>query len=199
MLFLFGWPPRQRSDLTLMEVSQRVYDVIHYISGLYGYLYICEIYVNLIWYLYLFMLNTFCLSLSLNSHRSNKLFWLKIFSSIGYLQQKNSHTTDICWSKLAYTPPHLFNWILKKMKADALSFFSPDIKDCISSHPTVWNYYMQGSTTVHHFLVWFEPAILRCGPIVVQDYQLYLNPQESHQQICGTFVKMSHQMTLYPE
>ena len=47
--------------MILMEVSQRAYDMIHYISGLYGYLYVCEIYVNLIWYLYLFMLNKFCL------------------------------------------------------------------------------------------------------------------------------------------
>ena len=68
MLFLFGWPPYpcQPSDMILMEVSQRAYDMIHYISGLYGCLYVCEIYVNLIWYLYLFMLNKFCLSLSLN-------------------------------------------------------------------------------------------------------------------------------------
>ena len=65
MLFLFGWPLCQRSDMIIMEVSQRAYDMIHYISGLYGYLYVCEIYVNLIWYLYLFMLNKFCLSLSL--------------------------------------------------------------------------------------------------------------------------------------
>ena len=50
--------------MILMEVSQRAYDMIHYISWLYGYLYVCEIYVNLIWYLYLFMLNKFCLSLN---------------------------------------------------------------------------------------------------------------------------------------
>ena len=43
--------------MTLMEVSKRGYDMIHCISGLYGYLYVCEIYVNLIWYMYLFMLN----------------------------------------------------------------------------------------------------------------------------------------------
>ena len=66
MLFLFGWPPCQRSDMILMEVSQHAYDMIHYISGLFGYFYVCEIYVNLIWYLYLFMLNKFCLSLSLS-------------------------------------------------------------------------------------------------------------------------------------
>ena len=66
MLFLFGWPPCQRSDMILMEVSQRAYDMIHYISRLFGYLYVCEIYVTLIWYLYLFMLNKFCLSLSLS-------------------------------------------------------------------------------------------------------------------------------------
>ena len=57
MLFLFGWPPCQRSDMILMEVSQRAYDMIHFISGLFVYFYVCEIYVNLIWwYLYLFML-----------------------------------------------------------------------------------------------------------------------------------------------
>ena len=66
MLFLFEWPPCQRSDIILMEVSQHAYDMIHYISGLFGYFYVCEIYVNLIWYLYLFMLNKFCLSLSLS-------------------------------------------------------------------------------------------------------------------------------------
>ena len=33
---------------------------------LYGYLYICEIYVNLIGHFYLFMLNTICLSVSLS-------------------------------------------------------------------------------------------------------------------------------------
>ena len=52
--------------MILMEVSQRAYDMIHYISRLYGYLYVYEIYVNLIWYLYLFMLNKVCLSLSLS-------------------------------------------------------------------------------------------------------------------------------------
>ena len=52
--------------MILMKVSQHAYDMIHYISGLFGYFYVCEIYVNLIWYLYLFMLNKFCLSLSLS-------------------------------------------------------------------------------------------------------------------------------------
>ena len=66
MLFLFGWPPCQRSDMILMDVSQHAYDMIHYISGLFGYFSVCEIYVNLIWHLYLFMLNKFCLSLSLS-------------------------------------------------------------------------------------------------------------------------------------
>ena len=66
MLFLSGWPPCQRSDMILMEVSQHAYDMIHYISGLFGYFPVCAIYVNLIWYLYLFMLNKFCLSLSLS-------------------------------------------------------------------------------------------------------------------------------------
>ena len=66
MLFFFGWPPCQRSDMILMEVSQHAFDMIHNISGLFDYFYVCEIYVNLIWYLYLFMLNKFCLSLSLS-------------------------------------------------------------------------------------------------------------------------------------
>ena len=56
------------SLMTLVEVSQRAYDMIHFILGTYGYLYICEIYINLIWYLYLFMLNIFFLSLSLSLH-----------------------------------------------------------------------------------------------------------------------------------
>ena len=73
MLFLSGWHPCQRSDMILMEVSQRAYDIIHYISGLFGYFYVCEIYVNLIWYLYLFMLNKFCLSLSLSHYLNQQL------------------------------------------------------------------------------------------------------------------------------
>ena len=39
MLFLFGWPPCQRSDMILMGVSQHAYDMILYISGLFGYFY----------------------------------------------------------------------------------------------------------------------------------------------------------------
>ena len=57
--------------MILMEVSQRAYGMINYISGLYGYLYVCEICVNLIRYMYLFMLNKFCVSLSLSiQHQS---------------------------------------------------------------------------------------------------------------------------------
>ena len=55
------------------------------------------------------------------------------------------------------------------------------------------------STTAHHLLVWFEPIILRCGPIGVQDYQLYPNTQESHKQVCDTSVKMFDNTTLYAE
>ena len=66
----FGWPPCQQSDMTLMGVSQcAYYDVIYYLSWIYGYLYICGICVNLIWYLYLFMFNKFCLSLSMSMSR----------------------------------------------------------------------------------------------------------------------------------
>ena len=63
MLFLFGWPPCQRSDMTLMEVSQRALDSL-YIRNIW-LLYIAMFFVNLIWYLYLFWLNKHCLSLSL--------------------------------------------------------------------------------------------------------------------------------------
>ena len=82
MLFLFGWPPCQRSDMILMEVSQHAYDMIHNISGLFGYFYVCEIYVNLIWYLYLFMLNKFCLSLSLSPFvtMTSSLLWAELYA-----------------------------------------------------------------------------------------------------------------------
>ena len=40
--------------------------IIIYVSGTYDYLYIHESYLNLIWYLYLFLLNKLCLSLSLS-------------------------------------------------------------------------------------------------------------------------------------
>ena len=61
MLFLFGWPPCQRSDMTLMEVSQRALDSL-YIRNIW-LLYIVMFFVNLIWYLYQFWLNKHCLSL----------------------------------------------------------------------------------------------------------------------------------------
>ena len=64
MLFLFGWPPCQRSDMTLMEVSQRALDSL-YIRNIW-LLYIVMFFVNLIWYLYLFWLNKHSLSLSLS-------------------------------------------------------------------------------------------------------------------------------------
>ena len=57
-----------------MEVSQHAYDMVHYKSELFGYFYVCEIYVNLIWYLYLFMLNKFCLSLSLRPRQNGRHF-----------------------------------------------------------------------------------------------------------------------------
>ena len=64
MLFLFGWPPCQRSDVTLMEVSQHALDSL-YIRSIW-LLYIVMFFVNLIRYLYLFWLNKHCLSLSLS-------------------------------------------------------------------------------------------------------------------------------------
>ena len=91
MLFLFGWPPCQRSDMILMEVSQHAYDMIHYISGLFGYFSVCEIYVNLIWYLYLFMLNKFCLSLSLSlklSYIGKRGPWCDMWVWIVSIQEK---------------------------------------------------------------------------------------------------------------
>ena len=76
--------------MILMEVSQRAYNMIHYISGSFGYLYFCEIYVNLIWYLYLFMLNKFCLRLSLIYHLPKKDFRLTLL-----LVRKQPRA--ICW------------------------------------------------------------------------------------------------------
>ena len=74
MLFLFGWPPCQRSDVTLMEVSQHALDSL-YIRSIW-LLYIVMFFVNLIWYLYLFWLNKHCLSLSLslNNHVPSKVW-----------------------------------------------------------------------------------------------------------------------------
>ena len=90
MLFLFGWPPCQRSDMILMEVSQHAYDMIHYISGLFGYFYVCEIYVNLIWYLYLFMLNKLCLSLSLSLSLHSPVHSISYLLSKSKLDQENA-------------------------------------------------------------------------------------------------------------
>ena len=73
--------------MILMEVSQHAYDMIHYISGLFGYFDVGEIYVNLIWYLYLFMLNEFCLSLSLS---------LFVLDYVYYLSRNHDvHDTEI--------------------------------------------------------------------------------------------------------
>ena len=38
--------------------------MFHYVSGVYCYLYFDQMHVNLIWYLWYFMLNKICLSLS---------------------------------------------------------------------------------------------------------------------------------------
>ena len=40
--------------------------MFHYVSGVYCYVYFDQMHVNLIWYLYPFMLNKICLSLSLS-------------------------------------------------------------------------------------------------------------------------------------
>ena len=59
------WPPCQRTDMTLMEVSQRALDSLC-IRNIW-LLYIGVFFVNLIWYLYLFWLNKHCLSLKCES------------------------------------------------------------------------------------------------------------------------------------
>ena len=66
MLFLFGWPPCQRSDMTLVEVSQHAYDNSYIRSILSFVFFFKETHVNLIWYLYPFSFNKLCLSLSLS-------------------------------------------------------------------------------------------------------------------------------------
>ena len=68
-------------DMTLVEVPNVL--IIIYVSGTYDYLYIHESYVNLVWYLYLFLLNKLCLSLSLSLLSSPEKmicsieFWIK--------------------------------------------------------------------------------------------------------------------------
>ena len=51
--FLFGWPPCQRSDMAFMKVSQCAYNPV---CTRNIYLHIYESYVNLTWYLRLFLL-----------------------------------------------------------------------------------------------------------------------------------------------
>ena len=55
MRFLFGWPPWQRSENTLVEISQCAYNPL-FIRDLWLFVYLCtgEIFENQIWYLYLF-------------------------------------------------------------------------------------------------------------------------------------------------
>ena len=47
--------------------------MFHYVSGVYCYLYFDQMHANLIWYLYPFMLNKICLSLSLSLRTYNHL------------------------------------------------------------------------------------------------------------------------------
>ena len=78
MLFLFGWPPCQRSDMTLIEVSQRALDSLHIRNIWLLYILLC-FFVNLIWYLYLFWLNKHCLSLSLSLYEHDDFIKWKHF------------------------------------------------------------------------------------------------------------------------
>ena len=57
MLFLFGWPPCQRSDMTLVEVFQHAYNYLC-IRTVVLFVFLWNPY-NLIWYLYIFLLNKF--------------------------------------------------------------------------------------------------------------------------------------------
>ena len=61
--FLFGWPPCQRPDMTLVEVSQHAYNYL-FIRTMVLFVFLrnsCE--PDMV-YLYIFLLNKFCLSLS---------------------------------------------------------------------------------------------------------------------------------------
>ena len=70
MLFLFGWPPCQRSDMTLVEVSQHAYDYL-YIRTIVLFVFLrnsCKPDMVLVYIL----LNKLCLSLSESeSERTN--------------------------------------------------------------------------------------------------------------------------------
>ena len=91
MLFLFGWPPCQRSDVTLMEVSQHALDSL-YIRSIW-LLYIVMFFVNLIWYLYLFWLNKHCLSLSLR-------VWVR-----AHKRYSRFHYNDVTWTARCLISP----------------------------------------------------------------------------------------------
>ena len=71
-----GAAPRQRLYVTSAE-SPNV-PILHYVSRIYGYLYIYKTYVNLIWNLYLFLLIKLCLSLSLRKIQTLELPWCQI-------------------------------------------------------------------------------------------------------------------------
>ena len=77
MLFLLGWPPCQRSDLTLMEVSSHAY-ISLLIRSILLFVFLLK-HVNLIWCMYLIVLNELCLSLeskSAFSHSGNHMYTL---------------------------------------------------------------------------------------------------------------------------
>ena len=148
MLFLFGWPPCQRSDMILMEVCQRAYDMIHYISGLYGYLYVCEICVNLIWCLYLFMLNKFCLGLSLSLSLSHH-----VMRAVGVraLVDGMAHRADSRFAASQWETALLCNDVFRRLGASLestllqVSIYDDQIRFC----ENMWN---QIRTTVCRWL-----------------------------------------------
>ena len=92
MLFLFGWPPCQRSDMTLVEVSQHAYDY-SYIRTIVLFVFLrnsCKPDMVLVYIL----LNKLCLSLSL--YRT--IFWhVLLFSVQGRLQGYHRHWL-LSWS-----------------------------------------------------------------------------------------------------
>ena len=125
MLYLSGWPQCQRSDTILMEVSQRAYDMImiHYISGLFGYFCVCEIYVNLIWYLYLFMLDKLYLSLSLSLSLVNLEIPVKYWESC---------TLQLLEVAISWIYKLLVGWPSKKKYFDFYVF-------CLVSYHEAWS------------------------------------------------------------
>ena len=90
MLFLFGWLPCQRSDMTLVEVSRHAYDYL-YIRTIVLFVFLrnsCKPDMVLVYIL----LNTLCLSLSQSLRKHHTYIQYYNCTYIHIYAQKDIHT-----------------------------------------------------------------------------------------------------------